>query len=55
MHPSRNLPAIIANHVSTMLNQNLIAEEVSPVFTQMENQVIGYLADIIGYDIERAG
>lgn len=55
MHPARNLPAIIASHVSTMLNQNLIAEEVSPIFTQMENQTIGYLADIIGYDINRAG
>lgn len=54
MHPARNIPAIIAGYTSSLLNQNLIAEEVSPVFTQMENQVIGYLSDIIGYNIHES-
>jgi glutamate/tyrosine decarboxylase-like PLP-dependent enzyme len=40
MLPALNIPAIIANHIATILNQNLIAEEVAPIFTQMENQVI---------------
>jgi glutamate/tyrosine decarboxylase-like PLP-dependent enzyme len=40
MHPALNVPSIVANNVSSILNQNLIAQEVSPVFTQMENQVV---------------
>ncbi len=55
MLPALNIPAIIANHIATILNQNLIAEEVAPIFTQMENQVIWYLSDIIGYNKEESG
>lgn len=54
MHPSRNIPAIVANHTSALLNQNMIAEEVSQGYTKMENQVIWFLADLIGYDIHKS-
>ncbi len=54
MHPSRNTTSLVSWLVSSLLNQNLIAEEVSPAFTKMENQVIGYLWDLIWYDLEKS-
>ncbi len=47
MLPALNRISLTASVVANVLNQNLIAHEVAPVFTQMENQVISFLADLI--------
>lgn len=55
MLPSLNRIALISGVIASILNQNMIAHEVAPVFTQMENQVVSYLANLIGYDIQKSG
>lgn len=54
MLPALNMSAIIADTVANILNQNVIAEHVAPSLTYMENQVVGYLADLIGYEQDKA-
>lgn len=55
IHPSGNIHAIVSTLISSILNQNPIAQEVSPVFTKMENQVVLFLAKMIWYDIRNSG
>ncbi|MDP2103852.1 MAG: pyridoxal-dependent decarboxylase, partial [Candidatus Gracilibacteria bacterium] len=55
MLPALNRIALAAGVIANVLNQNMIAHEVAPIFTQMENQVISFLADLIGYDIMKSG
>lgn len=55
MLPALNRIALAAWVIANVLNQNMIAHEVAPVFTQMENQVISFLSDLIGYDIMKSG
>lgn len=54
MLPTTTIHNLVTNNIATIFNQNIIAEEVWPVFTHMENVVIWYLADLIWFDINKA-
>ena len=51
LHPSDNITAILANFASTLMNNNTIIGEVSPVETRCERESIEWMAEnIAGYD-----
>lgn len=55
MHPHDNIPAFVANYVSSFLNGNTIAQCVSPSLTYIEQLVTQWLADLVGYDHNSGG
>lgn len=51
LHPSGNIPALMANSFSTLMNNNTIVEEVAPVEVPYERDVIAWMnKNIAGYD-----
>ncbi len=51
LHPTDNVPAILANFASTLYNNNTIIGEVSPLETDYENQAMQWLFENIAeYD-----
>ncbi len=54
MLPPTTIYSLASSNIANILNQNVIAQEVSPAFTQMENVVVSYLSDLIWYDINEA-
>jgi glutamate/tyrosine decarboxylase-like PLP-dependent enzyme len=47
MLPPTTIYSLASSNIAHILNQNVIAQEVSPAFTQMENVVVSYLSDLI--------
>jgi aromatic-L-amino-acid decarboxylase len=51
LHPADNIPGIAGNFASTLMNNNTIVGDVSPVESRLEKEVIEWLrTDIAGYD-----
>lgn len=50
MLTSLNSWSLLASNLANIFNQNIIAQEVWPTFTQIENVVIWYISELIWYD-----
>ncbi|MBS3112158.1 hypothetical protein J4459_02755 [Candidatus Woesearchaeota archaeon] len=49
IHPQGFIPSLVGGIVSKLLNQNVIAQKVSPKITYMEKRLVEWLSEIIGF------
>lgn len=50
IHPQGNKVGILANLIAAYMNTNTVVREVSSAENQMESEVLGWSADMFGYD-----
>jgi L-2,4-diaminobutyrate decarboxylase len=53
--PSASIPSITALMAAALLNPNIIWDEYSARFAEAEIQAVAMVADLVGYDPQRAG
>ncbi|MCF7872506.1 hypothetical protein K9L97_05740 [Candidatus Woesearchaeota archaeon] len=55
MHPFGNIPSYLGGITGKFLNENLIAQQVSARATKLENQIVAWINNEIGYDSDTSG